>query len=116
LREQVGGLLAAHQTDTEGVEKWGEKVPGPVDATVDEPEVPVRVYRSVGLGGATPGVLNIRGGGFMLGNVATDDGTRLHLVRAPGVVIVSVDLRLAPQHPFPAGPEDCYALSPSAPG
>ncbi|OAA21770.1 esterase/lipase [Frankia sp. EI5c] len=98
-----------------GVEVRDVSVPGPPGA----PPVPVRVYRPAGDAtaesgdgpptGPTPGVLNIHGGGFVLGNVDIDDTSCLGLVRELGVVVVSVDYRLAPEHPFPAPLEDCYA-------
>jgi acetyl esterase/lipase len=103
VRAQIEELTRGHQTDTEGVEVQDLLVPGPSG------DVPARVYRPAGATGTTAGVLNIHGGGFVIGNVGIDDGSCLGLVRALGVVIVSVDYRLAPEHPFPAGLEDCYA-------
>jgi len=54
-----------------------------------------------------PGVLWIHGGGYVLG-IAEDDRARLIAEELP-CTVVSVDYRLAPEHPFPAGVEDCYA-------
>jgi acetyl esterase len=51
----------------------------------------------------------VHGGGFIGGDVAVDHAQNLWLARELGVVIVSVDYRLAPEHPFPAPLEDCYA-------
>ena len=82
------------------------KVEGP-DASV---EVPVRIYsprerppESRG------GSLWIHGGGFVLGNSDQDDVLCQQVVEQTGCVVVSVDYRLAPEHPFPAATEDCYA-------
>ncbi|MCR6483974.1 alpha/beta hydrolase [Amycolatopsis sp. OK19-0408] len=80
-------------------------IPGPSDA----PDVPVRVYSPADRAGAVPGLLYIHGGGFVLGDLETFHGPLLRLVDELGIVIVSVDYRLAPEHPFPAPVEDCYA-------
>ncbi|WP_103354184.1 alpha/beta hydrolase [Amycolatopsis sp. CA-128772] len=80
-------------------------VPGPSDA----PDVPVRVYAPANRTAAAPGLLYIHGGGFVMGDLDTFDAHLLRLVDELGIVIVSVDYRLAPEHPFPAPVEDCYA-------
>ncbi|RSM40539.1 alpha/beta hydrolase [Amycolatopsis balhimycina DSM 5908] len=80
-------------------------VPGPSDA----PDVPVRVYAPADRTGAVPGLLYIHGGGFVLGDLEMSHAQLLHLVDELGIVIVAVDYRLAPEHPFPAPVEDCYA-------
>lgn len=67
-----------------------------------------RVYRPVGVSGDVGGLLFLHGGGFCLGSVALEHATSLGLCRDLGVVVVSVDYRLAPEHPYPAGLEDCY--------
>lgn len=80
-------------------------VPGPSGA----PDVPVRVYAPADRDGDLPGLLYLHGGGFVLGDLDTFDGSLRQLVDDLGIVIVSVDYRLAPEHPFPAPAEDCYA-------
>jgi acetyl esterase len=80
-------------------------VPGPAGA----PDVPVRVYAPAQRVGALPGLLHIHGGGFVLGDLDTFHSGPLRLVDELGIVIVAVDYRLAPEHPFPAPVEDCYA-------
>jgi len=54
-----------------------------------------------------PGVLWIHGGGYILGS-AEDDRARV-IAEELACTVVSVDYRLAPEHPFPAGVEDCHA-------
>ena len=56
-----------------------------------------------------PAVLKLHGGGFVTGSIDTEHGMDVELCRELGVVVVSVDYRLAPEHPFPAGLDDCYA-------
>ena len=72
--------------------------------------IPIRVYTPAGV--PPFGVLvYFHGGGWVLGNIAmTDQPCRL-LANASGCMVVSVEYRLAPEHKFPAGPEDCYAAT-----
>lgn len=54
-------------------------------------------------------MLHIHGGGFVMGSPEMDVPRNIELVRATGCTILSVDYRLAPEHPHPAGLEDCHA-------
>lgn len=76
------------------------------DVTVEG--VPVRVYRPRSAGGDLPGILYLHGGGFCIGDIDTEHGGAVALANAVGAVVVNVDYRLAPEHPYPAGLEDCY--------
>ncbi|WIM88608.1 alpha/beta hydrolase [Candidatus Mycobacterium wuenschmannii] len=70
--------------------------------------VPVRIYWPQSEPGNLPIVVFIHGGGFALGDLDTHDPVaRAHAVGAEAIV-VSVDYRLAPEHPFPAGVDDCW--------
>ena len=85
-------------------------VPGPDGA----PDIMVRIYRPTGdhpvAGAATlPGIYFIHGGGMVLGDVAGEDAAATMLCDEVGAVVVSVEYRLAPEHPHPAPAEDCYA-------
>ncbi len=82
----------------------GGKVPGPGG------DIPVRTYTPAGRG-PFPGLVYFHGGGWVICNLDTHDGTVRHIVDRAGCVAVSVDYRLAPEHRFPAGPEDCYAAT-----
>jgi acetyl esterase/lipase len=56
-----------------------------------------------------PAVISIHGGGFAVGSMSLDDRVNAALAVNVGVVVVAVDYRLAPEHPFPAAADDCYA-------
>jgi acetyl esterase/lipase len=79
--------------------------PGPAG----EPDVAVRVYTPAEGEGPRPGLLLIHGGGFVVGDLELEHPIAAHIAAEVGAVVVSVDYRLAPEHPFPAGLEDCYA-------
>ena len=74
-----------------------------------DPEVPVRVYRPKGGVTPLPGILFIHGGGFIIGSVEAEHIGAALVAADAGAVVVSVDYRLAPEHPFPAALHDCYA-------
>jgi acetyl esterase/lipase len=78
-----------------------------VEETVgaDGRTVPVRIH--VPAGPVTGVLLEIHGGGFYLGSAAGSDLRNRELSDALGVAVVSVDYRLAPEHPWPAAPDDC---------
>ncbi|MFR9803167.1 alpha/beta hydrolase [Pseudonocardia sp. RS010] len=106
-RAAVAEMLAAVDVpDNPDVAKEDRSVPGPDGA----PDVGVRIYRPVRASGAAPGILYIHGGGMVLGSVAGEDPTATMLADALGAVVVSVEYRLAPEHPHPAPAEDCYAV------
>src|SRR5947209_20089995 len=72
--------------------------------------IPIRVYRPQTTG-ATPTVVFFHGGGFVIGDLDTQDDHARLICRDVDAVVVSVDYRLAPEHPFPAGLEDCLAAT-----
>lgn len=81
-------------------------VPGPAGA----PDVPIRIYRpKAPATAARPGLLEIHGGGFVLGSIEMMDPWCQHVAAEVDAVVISVEYRLAPENPFPAGIEDCYA-------
>ena len=80
-------------------------IPGPDGA----PEVPVIIYRPKSATGLLPGVVDFHGGAFIMGSAQMDHMANVRIANEANAVVVSVDYRLAPEHPFPAGVEDCYA-------
>ncbi len=68
----------------------------------------VRVYSPVGVASLSPGVVFFHGGAFIMGDLESEHSRCLRYAADAGCVVVSVDYRLAPEHPFPAGVEDCY--------
>ncbi len=76
----------------------------------DGNDIPVRVYTPEGaVGGSAPLLLWLHGGGWVIGDLDTADATARALANRSGAVTVSVDYRLAPEHPSPAPLEDCLA-------
>ncbi|BBY20290.1 alpha/beta hydrolase [Mycobacterium stomatepiae] len=71
--------------------------------------VTVRMHRPAGLPERAPALLWIHGGGTIMGTAAQDDKFCRKLSRLTGVAIAAVEHRLAPEHPYPAPLEDCYA-------
>ncbi len=73
--------------------------------------VPVRIYRPASLeaGQLAPCILYMHGGGWVLGSVDTHDCITAEIAESTGAIVVSVDYRLAPEHPFPAGFDQCCA-------
>ncbi|MSP83344.1 MAG: alpha/beta hydrolase [Alphaproteobacteria bacterium] len=88
-----------------GVESWDEIV------DLDGRGLRLRVFRRAGQGPTTGGIVYFHGGGFILGSVATHDPFTALLARETGAVVVSVDYRLAPEHPFPAAFDDAFAAT-----
>ena len=72
----------------------------------------VRIYTPVSTSSSIlSGLVFFHGGGFVLGDLDTHDDLCRVLSNESGFRIVSVDYRLAPEHPFPAAVEDCYAAT-----
>lgn len=74
-----------------------------------EHDVRCFLYRPPNSEAACPGYLHIHGGGYIMGSLEGSDISNLQLCAKLGIVILSVDYRLAPEHPIPAPLDDCYA-------
>ena len=108
-RDAFEQLIASLKTDIPGIETLeieDRLVPG----HEDDPDVPVRVYRpKEPRTPPVPGILQIHGGGFVIGSVEAEHAGAVLMSVDAGAVLVSVEYRLAPEHPYPAGLRDCYA-------
>jgi acetyl esterase len=72
-------------------------------------DIPVRIYRSDKK--ATGVVVYFHGGGFVLGSIGLMDNVARELAHASGAVVISVEYRLAPENPYPAGLDDCVEVT-----
>lgn len=100
-RAQMGELLRDEGEPVDRVEDFA--IEGP-----DEP-IPMRLYAPAGEG--HPLVVFFHGGGWVLGDVESHDAVCRALSNAADCAVLSVDYRLAPEHPFPAAVEDAYAAT-----
>lgn len=80
-------------------------IPGP------EGEIDVRLYDPLITGADAPVVLFFHGGGWVFGNLSTHNSLCADIADRLGLRVLAVDYRLAPEHPFPAGLEDCLAAA-----
>lgn len=96
--------LMADVEPVEGVTAEDHYAPGQ-----GAPDVMVRLYHPADAAGDLPGLLWIHGGGMVMGAVELDDIAAAKYARDVGCVVASVEYRLAPEHPYPAPLEDCYA-------
>ncbi|WP_099021456.1 alpha/beta hydrolase [Mycolicibacterium palauense] len=69
----------------------------------------VRLHRPPGRTEPGPALLWIHGGGYLIGTAAQDDRLCRRFADELGATVAAVDYRLAPEHPYPAGVEDCHA-------
>ena len=82
------------------------------DRTIPGPGGPIRVrISSPGGPGPFPAMVYYHGGGWVIGDIDTHDALCRALTNAAQTVVVSVDYRLAPEHPYPAAVEDAYAAA-----
>jgi acetyl esterase len=101
---QLFTSIGPEQTPEEIARVENRTIPGPAG------DLPIRIYTPDGSGPF--GVLvYFHGGGFVICDLDTHDGTGRALANGAGCVVVSVDYRLAPEAKFPAAPEDCYAAT-----
>lgn len=107
LAREATQLAAATVTPEPVARVEDRRIPGPAG------DIPVRIYwprRRPG-GAAPPLLVYFHGGGWVICDLDTHDGTCRALVNEVGCVVVSVDYRLAPEHRFPAAVDDAYAAT-----
>jgi acetyl esterase len=99
---RASGMLAAPAED---VHRVAEQRIGP------RGEVGLRIYtpRPVADGQPLPIVLQFHGAGFVAGDLDTHDSVSRYYCRHADAIVIGVDYRLAPEHPFPAAVDDAYA-------
>lgn len=106
MREMAAArLAAAPPVLPKDIEVEDHHVPGLGGA----PEVRVRTYRKRGAATPAPAFYWIHGGGMISGSVEGNDIYCAGIAHDLGAVVASVEYRLAPEHPYPAPLEDCYA-------
>ena len=90
--------------DTTGIVVTDHEIPS------DDGTVTVRVYAPSGPPPAAgrPALLDIHGGGFVVGSIEMEHAFATQVARELGAVVATPEYRLAPEHPFPAGLDDCY--------
>ncbi|GBG37683.1 alpha/beta hydrolase [Mycobacterium montefiorense] len=105
IRAALSDMIAQFPPpDTTGVQIEDREIPG----RDGDPAVPIRIYRPEQRS-APAALYSVHGGGFIAGDLETEHAFNVVLARELGVVVGSVDYRLAPETPFPGGLEDVYA-------
>jgi acetyl esterase len=103
LRAGMAELSAAPPAD--GVTVRDLRIPGPAG------HVPTRVYTPEGVEGPLGVTVHLHFGGFVAGGgLDFLDGANSRMALEAGCAVVAPDFRLPPEHPFPAGLEDCWAV------
>ncbi len=104
FREAQNQAITLNDPDAAGVIRSEVMVPrrdgGEVRALLYQPKTKARNQ---------PGYLHIHGGGYIIGSPEGSDLMNLQIASTVGTVVLSVDYRLAPEHPVPAPLDDCYA-------
>lgn len=78
-------------------------------ASRDHTQIRICIYQPKTASPQVPALLWMHGGGYIFGTPEQDDAYVVPFIQEIGILVVSVDYRLAPDHPFPAPLEDCYA-------
>ena len=107
----VAAAKEARRAIDEGPFRFGDPSPRAEERTVPGPAgpVPVRIFRP--RGAVRGAMLHVHGGGWVMGRASMNDAQNEARADRHGLAIVSVDYRLAPEHPWPAGPDDCEAAA-----
>ncbi len=103
-RESFAMLVAMTAGAGPDVELDGRSIGGP------HGEIPLRIYRPRGdVSAPRPIVVFLHGGGWTIGTAEAYDPIAKHIAEGAGAIVVSVDYRLAPEHPFPVPYDECWA-------
>ncbi|MDA1296897.1 MAG: alpha/beta hydrolase [Chloroflexi bacterium] len=105
VRKNSALSRAAVERERESVGKIEERsIPSPAG------NIPVRIYRPESAG-THPLIMLFHGGGWVVGDLDTEDATCRGLCRRVGAVVISVDYRLAPETAYPGAVDDCFAAT-----
>ncbi len=110
------GSIAAARREYRNLVSVLERPEAPADKTQDRSvetsagSVPIRIHQST-RSGPRPCIIYFHGGGYVIGDLETHDGLCRRFSRELDATVIAVDYRLAPEHPFPAGVDDCVAVS-----
>lgn len=74
-------------------------------------DIPLRLYDAQATREPGPAVVFFHGGGFVIGDLESHHSLCTEIAAELGVSVIAVDYRLAPEHPFPAAPDDCEAAA-----
>ncbi len=103
LQRQV--VTAVHPYFRPLYEIWDHKILG-----LDH-EIPVRIFWPPNMDNIHRILIFFHGGGWVIGNIDSYTKVCSNMAKQTGRIVISVDYRLAPEHPFPAAPEDCYTVA-----
>jgi acetyl esterase len=102
-RKQLDRMATTGMPLRQGLHVLERRFDGPAS------ELAVRIYRPFGLGPTPPAIVYFHGGGWAVGSLDAYEGTCRLVADDARCVVVSVDYRLAPEHPYPAAVDDCLA-------
>ncbi|MGI8925140.1 MAG: alpha/beta hydrolase [Tepidiformaceae bacterium] len=110
LESDVGAVRRTRDEQAMATRGTGPAIALQEERTISGPagDIPVRVFLPERPAGA---YLHFHGGGWVLGSEKNQDPMLRGIAAGAGVAVVSVGYRLAPEHPYPAGPDDCYAAT-----
>lgn len=109
-RKAVSDLIAAATAGippNPAVSSKSHYAPGPEAGQ----QLEVRIFRPTAADGVIPGLLYIHAGGMIMGSIDSEVQSCIMLAEQLGVAVASIDYRKAPEHPYPAQQEDCYAAA-----
>jgi len=101
----AGEVLVVDAPAPAGIVSADRRIPGPAG------EIELRTYTPADVAAPSPGVVYIHGGGWVTGSIETHDGLCRRIAAIGRCRVVSVEYRLAPEHPFPAAAEDSVAAA-----
>ena len=99
-RDAVQAMQAAVETPPTTARLTLRKIPN------REEDLSLYIFQPEDVPKNNPALIWLHGGGYIMGDA--DDSLAPHLAEQVGCTVISVDYRIAPEHPFPAGPEDCH--------